>query len=139
MPTKSFCGLVLALAGLGAIWSSPASSEGSLGLGEVLEAIKSEPQLVSQIEVEVRRRDLKVPGIVCIAAGHGNQWRFLGGGRAAPYECAIGDRTLRIDADRTYYDINGRKLGQLGQAPDKLLFDRAKSFRETHIRLTWSP
>jgi hypothetical protein len=139
MPTQSFCGLVLALAGLGAIWSPPASSQESLGLGEVLEAIKGEPQLVSQIEVEVRRRDLKVSGIVCIAARHGNQWRFLGGGRAAPYECTIGDRTLRIDADRTYFDINGRRLGQLGQAPDKLLLDRAKSFRETHVRLTWSP
>ncbi len=139
MPTKSFCGLVLGLAGLGTIWGSPASCEGSLGLGEVLEAIKSEPQLVSQIEVEVRRRDLKVSGIACIAAQHGNQWRFLGGGRAAPYQCTIGDRTLRIDADLTYYDINGRKLGQLGHAPDKLLFDRAKSFRETHIRWTWSP
>jgi hypothetical protein len=139
MPTKSFCGQVLALASLGAIWGSPVSSEGSLGLGEVLEAIKSEPQLVSQIEVEVRKRDLKVSGIVCVAARHGNQWRFLGGGRAAPYQCTIGDRTLRIDADRTYFDINGRKLGQLGQGPDKLLFDRAKSFRETHIRLIWSP
>jgi hypothetical protein len=139
MPTKSFRGRALIVAGLCAIWASPAWSEGSIALGEVLEAVKNEPQLVSQIEVEVRRRDLKVAGLVCIAARHGNQWRFLGGGRAAPYECSIGDRSLRIDADRTYYDINGRKLGQLGQAPDKLLFDRAKSFRETHIRWTWSP
>jgi hypothetical protein len=139
MPTRAFCGLGLALAGLGASWGSPAASEGGLGLGEVLEAVKSEPKLVSQIEVELRRRDLKIPDAVCISARHGNQWRFLSGGRAAPYECTIADRTLRIDADRTYYDINGRKLGQLGQAPDKLLFERARSFREMHIRWTWSP
>lgn len=110
-----------------------------MGLVEVLEAVKSEPQLVSQIEVELRRRDLKAPGIVCVAARHGNQWRLLGGGRAAPYECRIGDRTLRIDAQRTYFDIHGRKLGQLGQAPDNLLFNRAKFFREGNFRWTWSP
>ena len=139
MPIKSFCGLVLALAGLCTIWGSPAWSEGSLGLGEVLDAVKSEPQLVSQIEVELRRRDLKGAGIVCIAARHGNQWRFLGGGSAAPYECTIGDRTVKIDAVRTYFDANGHRLGQLGQTPDNLLFNRAKFFREGDFRWTWSP
>jgi hypothetical protein len=94
---------------------------------------------VSQIEVELRKRDLKVPEIVCIANRHGNQWRLLGGGRAAPYECSIGDRSLRIDAERVYFDANGRKLGQLGQAPDNLLFTRAKFFREGKFRWTWSP
>ena len=82
---------------------------------------------------------LSQPHQGCVAARHGNQWRFLGGGRAAPYACTIGDRTLTIEADRIYFDINGRKLGQLGQMPDKVLFDRAKSFRETHIRWTWTP
>src|SRR5262245_37562373 len=32
------------------------------------------------------------------------KWRLLGGGRAAPYQCTIGDRTLRIDAERTFFD-----------------------------------
>ena len=139
MPTRSFRGLALALAGLGAIWSSPSSSQENLALAEVLEAVKSEPQLVSQIEVELRKRDLKVPEIVCIAARHGNQWRLLGGGRAAPYGCTIGDRTVRIDAERVYFDANGRKLGQLGQAQDNVLLNRAKFFREGKFRWTWSP
>jgi len=121
------------------VCASPAAGEESLALAEVLEAVKSEPQLVSQIEVELRKRDLKVPEIVCIADRHGNQWRLLGGGRAAPYECSIGDRSLRIDAERVYFDANGRKLGQLGQAPDNLLFTRAKFFREGKFRWTWSP
>ncbi len=121
------------------MWATPAWAPGSLGLAEVLAAVKGEPKLVSEIEVELRKRDLKVVDVICVAARHGNQWRHLGGGRAAPYECTIGDRTLRIDAERTYYDINGRKLGQLGQTPDKRLFDRAKSFRETKLRWTWSP
>ena len=139
MSMRSLGRRVLALAGLCIVWSLPASGEGSLGLVEVLEAVKMEPQLVSQIEVELRKRDLKAPGTVCIAARHGNQWRLLGGGRAAPYECRIGDRTLRIDAVRTYFDGNGRRLGQLGQAPDDLLFNKARHFREGNFRWTWSP
>jgi hypothetical protein len=139
MPAKSLGGLVLALAVLCTVLGEPASSEGSLGLGEVLEAVKTEPQLVSQIEVELRRRDLKVAGMVCIAAQHGNQWKLLGGGRAAPYECRIGDRTLRIDAERTYFDAQGHKLGQFGQAPETWLLNRAKHFRERNFRWTWSP
>jgi len=139
MPTQSFRGWVPALTGLCLVCASPAAGEESLALAEVLEAVKSEPQLVSQIEVELRKRDLKVPEIVCIANRHGNQWRLLGGGRAAPYECSIGDRSLRIDAERVYFDASGRKLGQLGQAPDNLLFTRAKFFREGKFRWIWSP
>jgi len=56
---------------------------------------------VRQIDVELRRRDFKSAGIVCVGALHGQEWRPLGGGRAAPYQCTIGDRTLRIDAERT--------------------------------------
>jgi hypothetical protein len=139
MSTEPFCRRAFAMACLCVAWALPASAEGSLPLAEVLEAVRSEPQLVSQIEVELRKRDLKVPEIVCTAARHGNQWRFLGGGRAAPYECRIGDRTVVIDAERIYFDGNGRKLGQLGQAPDNVLFNRAKFFREGKFRWTWSP
>ena len=105
----------------------------------MLEAVKSEPQLVGQIEVELRRRDLKVAGTVCAAAQHGDQWKLLAGGRAAPYECRIGDRPLRIDADRTYFDAQGHKLGQFGQAPQTWLLNRAKYYRERNFRWTWSP
>ena len=130
---------VLALAGLCAIWTLPAWGEVSLGLGEVLDAVKSEAQPVSQIEVELRRRDLKVAGIACKAARPGTEWRLLDGGRAAPYECRIGDRTSRIDAVRTYFDANGHRLGQLGRAPDNMLLNRARYFREGNFRWTWGP
>ena len=129
----------VALAGLCVIWTAPARAPGSLGLDEVLGAVSAAPELVRQIEVELRKRDLKIGDVICVAARHGNHWKHLGGGRAAPYECSIGDRVLKIDAERTYYDINGHKLGQLGQAPDKRLFERAKSFRESNVRWAWSP
>lgn len=140
MSTRRFCAVrTLTLMVLCIACASSAYSEGSLALSEVLEAVKNAPTLVSQIEVEVRRRDLKIRDIVCTAARHGNQWRLLGGGRAAPYECRIGDRDLRIDAERTYFDASGHRLGQLGQAPDSILFNRARYFREDKFRWVWSP
>lgn len=125
----TFAGALLLLAG-------PAWAPGSLPLAEVLEAVRSEAELVRQIEVELRRRDLKVGEIACIAARHGNEWGHLGGGRAAPYECVFGDRTLTIEAERTYFDVNGRKLGH---ASENVLFNKAKSFRESRFRWSWNP
>jgi hypothetical protein len=116
-----------------------ARAEGSLGLDEVLQAVKSNPRLVTEIDVALRRRDLKVGDVICVAARHGNQWRHLSGGRAAPYQCRIGDQTLVIEAQRSYWDRRGRRLGELGKAPDQVLFERAVSFRETDFRWTWSP
>src|SRR6185295_12661873 len=105
---------LLTLVGLGSIWAVRALAQGNMGLDEVMEAVKTAPQLIGQIEVEVRRRDLKIAGMVCMAASHGNEWRLLGGGRAAPYECRIGDLTLRIDAQRTYFDAQGRAWPRAG-------------------------
>jgi hypothetical protein len=129
--------LLLGLAGL--LPAAPAWAEGSLGLAEVLEAVRGAPQLLNEMNAERRKKDLKLSDVVCSAARHGNQWTFLGGGRAAPYECPFGDRSVKIEADRTYFDINGKKLGRLGQASDKTLFTKAKSFRESNIRWTWTP
>ena len=122
-----------------AISATPAWAPGSLGLDDVLRAVQSEPRLVSEIEVELRKRDLKAADVTCIGVRHGNQWNFLSGGRAAPYDCTIGGRELHIEAERTYYDINGHRLGQLGQVPDERLYKRAKSFRETRFTWTWKP
>ncbi len=140
MPARlRFVKRAVTLAGLCMVWTTAAWAPGSLGLDEVLQRIRSEPKLASEIEVELRKRDLEVPEIVCVAARHGNQWKHLGGGRAAPYECRIGDRTVTIDAERIYYNVNGHKLGQIRQAPDSILFNRAKSYRESRFRWTWSP
>jgi hypothetical protein len=138
MSIGAFRARVLALTCASIAWGVPASAQ-SLSLAEVLGAVRSEPQLVGQIEVELRRRDLKVPEIVCSAAQHGNQWRLLGAARSAPYECRIGDRSLRIDAERTYFDAQGHKLGDIGRVPDNILLSRAKYFRERNFRWTWSP
>jgi hypothetical protein len=130
MPLPALAGLLMAL---------PSYAQVSVGLGEVLDAVKGDPELVRQIEVELRKQDLKAPGIGCVAAAHGSEWRLLAGGRAAPYECRIGERLLRIDAVRTYFDVSGRRLGQPGQVGAELLLNRARSFREGNFQWTWSP
>lgn len=140
MPTRLRVAIrAAAISGLCVVQTTSAWAPGSVGLDEVLQTVRSEPKLVSEIEVELRKHDLKVPEIVCIGARHGNHWKHLGGGRAAPYECRIGDRTVTIEGERIYYDINHRKLGQIGQTPDNVLFNRATSFRESKYRWTWSP
>jgi hypothetical protein len=128
-----------AVVAAGALWSMPVQAAGSLGLDEVLKAVGAAPKLVTEIEVALKRAGLKVGDVTCTGARHGNQWKHLGGRRAAPYECEIGDRGLRIDADRIYYDARAKRLGELGRASDRALFTKAWSFRETNFRWRWSP
>jgi hypothetical protein len=128
-----------ALLGLHLLAPADARAEGSLGLDEVLQAVKANQRLVTEIDVALRRRDIKVREVICIAARHGNQWRHLSGGRVAPYQCEIGDQTLRIEAQVSYWDARGRRLGELGKAPERVLFERAVSFRQTEFRWTWKP
>ena len=135
MSVAGHCGLrrtVLALAGLIALAATPAWAGGSLGLDEVLKAVEKAPKLVAEIQLELGKNKLKPEDVTCIGARHGNHWTYLGGGRAAPYECEIGVRSLQIEADRVYFDSRGRLLGDLDKADPK----RARTFREDNFR--WS-
>jgi hypothetical protein len=124
-----------AVAAIGSIaFAAPALAEGSLGLGEVLTAVAKAPKLVAEIQAELDKNNLKAPAITCIAARHGNQWKYLGGGRAAPYECEVGQRSITIQADRVYLDPKGKLLGDLDKADPK----RAKTFREDNFRWDWT-
>ena len=111
-----------------------AHAEGTLGLDEVLAAVAKAPKLVTEIQTELARTNLKAADVTCIGARHGNHWTYLGGGRAAPYECEIGKRTVSIEADRIYFDARGKSLGDLDKADPK----RAKTFQESNFRWTWS-
>jgi hypothetical protein len=113
----------------------PAWAEGTLGLDEVLVAVGKEPKLVAEIQAELGNNNLKAENVTCIGARHGNQWKYLGGGRAAPYQCDIGKRSLSIEADRVYFDPRGRLLGDLDKADPK----RAKTFQESNFRWSWTP
>lgn len=125
----------VSLLGALVVLSTPAWAPGSLGLDEVLVAVKAQPKLVAEIKRELNKLDLTAKGVTCIGARHGNQWKYLGGSRAAPYSCVIGKRELTVEADRTYYDAQGRSLGDVEHASP----EKAKTFRETNFRWTWKP
>jgi hypothetical protein len=123
------------LAALIALIAVPASAAGSLGLDEVLVAVATSPKLVAEIQAEVAKHSLKPVDVTCLGARHGNQWTWLGGSRAAPYDCDIGQRSLHIEADRIYFDARGKSLGDVEKADQK----RAKTFQESNFRWTWTP
>lgn len=123
------------LAAAMALGAVPASAEGTLGLDEVLVAVGKAPKLVAEIQAELGNNNLKAENLTCIGARHGNHWKYLGGGRAAPYQCDIGRRSLNIEADRVYFDPRGKLLGDVDNADPK----RAKTFQESNFRWTWTP
>ena len=127
--------MILVSAALATLGVAPAWAEGSLGLDEVLAAVARAPKLVAEIQAELDKDNLKAVDVTCLGARHGNQWKYLGGSRAAPYECDIGRRSIKIDADRVYFDPNGKLLGDLDKADPK----RAKTFREDNFRWSWTP
>ncbi|MDO9061890.1 MAG: hypothetical protein Q7U92_23095 [Bradyrhizobium sp.] len=114
--------------------AAPGFAAGSLGLDEVLAAVAKAPELVAEIRAELDKNKLKPGDVTCIGARHGNHWKYLGGARAAPYECEIGRRTLEIEADRIYFDARGKSLGDLEKADPK----RARTFRESNFKWTWT-
>jgi hypothetical protein len=110
-----------------------AQGGGSLGLEDVLAAVKADPKLVGEIQDEVKKSGLKPDSLVCTAFRHNNQWVELSGARAAPYECDIGKRQIVIQANRMYFDMAKQPLGDMKRANPK----RADSFRESNFRWTW--
>jgi len=124
----------LIVAGL-TLLAAPASADGTMGLGEVLAAVAKSPNLVAEIQTELDKNNVKAADVTCLGARHGNHWKYLGGGRAAPYHCEIGKRSIAIDADRVYFDVRGKPLGDLDKADPK----RAKTFREDNFSWSWTP
>jgi hypothetical protein len=69
----------LTSAGLIALAIAPARADGTLGLGEVIAAVAKAPKLVTEIQGELGRSNLKAEGVTCMGARHGNHWTYLGG------------------------------------------------------------
>jgi hypothetical protein len=137
MPGPNMNQLALAVMALVAFGGGAAIAQGggSLGLEDVLEAVKADPKLVAEIQDEIKKNDLKVDGVVCTGFRHGNQWAELSGMRAAPYACDIGKRQIVIEANRMYFDLGKKPLGDMKRANPK----RADSFKESNFRWTWKP
>ncbi len=111
----------------------PAWTGGSLSLEDVINAVKDVPNLGAEIHKELKDSGLNAEDVLCTAGRFGRHWKYLGGGRAAPYECSFGKRTLTIEAEQTYYDARGRSLGDIEKADPA----RARSFRERNFQWKW--
>ena len=128
--TQTVLALIASIAFAAPVWAG-----GSLPLEEVLTAVAKAPKLVAEIAAELDKNSLKAASVICGGARHGNIWKYLGGGRAAPYECEIGKRSITIEADRIYYDAKGKPLGSFENADPK----RAKTFQESNFKWSWAP
>lgn len=126
--------VLLALIATTALATS-AEAGGSIGLDEVLTAVAADPKLVAEIKAELDKNNLKATDVICDGARFGNHWKFLGGGRTAPYECEIGKREISIEADMVFFDAKGKSLGNLDKADPR----RAKTFKESNFRWSWAP
>ena len=102
-----------------------------LPLTDVLAIAKPYPNLVNQIRLELVRAGATMDKIVCTGRLLPADWPALGGKRIAPYDCAIGRRTLHVTAQAQYYDRNGHRLepGAPGLS--------AKAAKVVETRLTW--
>jgi len=119
----------------GSALATSAQAGGSLGLDEVLTAVAADPKLVTEIRAELEKNNLKAADVICGGARFGNHWKYLGGGRAAPYECEIGKREISIEADQVFFDAKGESLGNLDKTDPK----RSRTFKESNFRWTWAP
>jgi hypothetical protein len=70
---------------------------GTLGLDEMMSLIDKSPQLKREV-TEAVAKTKKVDEIRCDGMRFPGQWRNLGGERAAPYVCKIGDKWLEVRA-----------------------------------------
>jgi hypothetical protein len=125
---------VFAFAAFVTLAAAPAWADGTLGLDEVLTVVAKAPKLVTEIGAELDSNHLEPGRVICIGARHGNHWKYLSGGRAAPYRCEIGQRSLKIEADRVYFDARGKLVGDPKAEPK-----RAKTFQESNFRWSWTP
>jgi hypothetical protein len=126
--------LVLTSMPLAAKVAVPAlSGGGSLPLAEVIDLAKPYPNLVLQVRLQLVRANLKREQVMCSGTRFGSQWTNLGGTRLAPYECAIGKRTLVVTANQTYLDRNGRKV----KPEDPDIVRKAAKVRETGLTWKW--
>jgi hypothetical protein len=106
---------------------------GSLPLADVLEIAKPYPNLTLQVRLQLVRANVKRDQVVCTGGRFGQRWATLNGARLAPYECAIGKRTLVVTANQTFFDKNGRKL----TAADPALPVKATKVKETGLAWKW--
>lgn len=112
-----------------------AHAGGSIALPEVMQLLETEERLIADIEAALDEQDLEADDITCTGARFGNQWRELGGARAIPFLCTIGNRELKIEGTLRLLDGDGRTL----DINDPAAPERATNFEQTDLHWSWPP
>jgi len=112
---------------------APADAGGSISLADALTNMDAPKELTEEIDSALRQANVAADAVICSAVRFGRHWTYLGGGRAAPYECEIAGRTLIIEGRHDFRDESGKAI------PDAAtdLPQRAASARDVDVSWQW--
>ena len=120
-----------------AIWTllgiGAAYAPGTITLDEVMEQLKDNQALISEIDAALKAENLQAENVICIGSRFGGHWVELGGGRSVPYECKLGKRKLNIDGTVHLYDAGGAEIDM----NDEKAPERAADYKQTDLKWTW--
>jgi hypothetical protein len=128
-PSSWRIAVVLALGVIGPV----AHAGGSIALSDAMTNFNAPPALTDEIKGAIRAANVATDNVICNATRFGRHWTHLGGGRASPYECRIGDKTLIITGTHEYRDGAGNVLDE--NLPD--IHERAATHRDIDIKWEW--
>jgi hypothetical protein len=107
---------------------------GTLGLDEMMSLIDKSRQLKREVIEAVAKTKLKADEIRCDGMRSPGQWRNLGGERAAPYVCKIGDKWLEVRATLRVTGRGGKSFETI--TPD--VMKSATTVSETNPAWRWT-
>jgi hypothetical protein len=128
-PSSWRIAVVLALGVMGPV----AHAGGSIALTDAMANFNAPSALIDEIEGATRAANVAADNVICNATRFGRHWTHLGGGRASPYECRIGDKTLIITGTHEYRD--GAANVRDENLPD--IHERAATHRDIDIKWEW--
>ncbi len=125
--------LLLAMFAWTLIGIGAAYAPGTITLDEVMDQLKDDQTLMSEIDDALKGENLQAETVICIGARFGGHWVEIGGGRAVPYECELGKRKLKIEGTVHLYDAAGAEIDM----NDEKAPERAADYKQTDLKWTW--
>lgn len=95
--------LAAALISSAPLFLSPAIAGGSVEIDQVMQLAGQSPELMQEINTELKASGNVLSQIVCDGNRLGRHWQHLGGLRIPPYTCPIGNRILELNATITFF------------------------------------
>lgn len=95
--------LAAALISSAPLFLSPAIAGGSVEIDQVMQLAGQSPELMQEINTELKASGNVLSQIVCDGSRLGRHWQHLGGLRIPPYTCPIGNRILELNATTTFF------------------------------------